>query len=376
MTGVGRADALVAEMLGILTRTREARQHPPAVERMLAESMSTAGILSEQLAELQQFVILEAEEPDTNEMIQARTAWDQLPADVDAKGVRELVLLSPTLSTLHRAAVTVTSVHRFGDEKLKMAAFMGQVAGRFPRYIGMLVPRPNDKFPGFFIDASELNGMERLLERLAHVGAIKDFKLLGQFKNKEGKQYWKERSEVPKHRTAEKWRVLRGTVASDWEPFLTGHWLTAYAYQIARDQFERVGAAFEIYSNVRYSLPGDLGGGSSDVDVLVRTSDIVLSIECKSGHVLTGQPSQASKTLRNAERFDRILDTMEVSLKRIYQLLYLESDKEPAEDVSRAVTGGKVDLLVTMPRAVRLTVQRIANGQSIDDYEQIGAAEA
>jgi hypothetical protein len=366
VTEVGRADQLINELVEILTQTRDARPHPTPIETKIRETLSALGDIADQLTDLQQYVILERYEPDLDQMNKARIAWDNLPADTDVRDVDELVQLSPTLDTIYRASVTVTSVHRFGKERLKVAELLGREAARFPRYVGQLVPRKNDKFPGFHISEASVEGMKRILDELTRLGAIKDFSISAQLHNKEGKKYWKPIADVPKQWTIDAWRVVRGTVSPDYQSFLTGHWLTAYAYGIARDQFERVGAPFEIYSNVNYVLPGDLGGGSSDLDVLVRTSDVVLLIECKSGRVLMGSPNQATKTRLNAERFDRILDTMEVSLQRIYELLYFDSADEPFEKVAEAVAGETAKILVTMPRAVRLTIQRVANGQSIE----------
>lgn len=372
MGGPGRADALVAELSGILASTIHVREHPPAVSRMLEQTVETVSRLTEQLVDLQQFVILEAEPEDDRAMVQARRAWDALPSDKEVRDVRELTLLSPTLATLHRAAVTVTSMYRYSEERVSLAQAIGQRLGRFPRYIGQLVPRP-DQRETFLVDTEAIDGVEAIIDRLTHEGAIAGFSISGQFARKDDTKFWMPRSAKNRGWKAQAWRVTRGEVAPEWKSFLAGHWLTAYAYGIARDQFERVGADFEIYSNVRYTLPGDLGGGSSDVDVLVRTSNVILSIECKSGRVLAGQPTQAAKTARSAERFDRILDTMEVRLRRIYQLLYFESDTEPAKAVHAATSGNGVELMVTSPSEVRLTIQRIANGQSLDDVATLAS---
>jgi hypothetical protein len=363
---VEQADQLVIQLIDIVRNTRDARPHPEVIAAKFEETLSALALVSNRLADLQQFVVLERTEPDVDQMNKARVAWDNLPADRDVRDVKELVQLSPTLDTIYRASVTVTSVHRFGPERLKVAELLGREAARFPRYIGQLVPRRNDKFNTFHISEASVDGMRHIIDELTRLGAIKDFSIMGQLHNKEGKKYWKAQREIPKHWKPDAWRVLRGTVSPEYQPFLMGHWLTAYAYGIARDQFERVGSPFEIYSNVTYELPGDLGGGSSDLDVLVRTPDMVLSIECKSGRVLMGNPTQAAKTRLNAERFDRILDTMEVSLQRIYQLLYFDSAEEPLDTVADAVAGESAKILVTMPRAVRLTIQRVANGQPID----------
>lgn len=366
MADSGRADELVKELDDIVAATLRARKHPPAVSRMLDEAGATIRVLSDKLIELQQFVILDATPEDDRAMVQARRAWDAIAPDVDETSVRELALLSPTLSTLHRAAVTVKSVHRFSEERIALAQFIGSSVGMFPRYVGQLVHHPNSKFNSFLVSSRGIDGVEKLIERLQRDKVITGFKIEGEFVNRKSNgRYWKPRTAENRTWKAESWRVTLGQVAPEWRSFLQGHWLTAYAYGIARDQFERVGADFEIYSNVQYTLPGDLGGGSSDLDVLVRTSDVILCIECKTGRVLSGQPTQVAKTVTAAQRFDRILDTMEVGLRRIYQLLYFESDTEPAEAVRAATSGHRVDVLVTSPSEVRLNVQRVANGQSI-----------
>jgi len=370
---VGRTDELTAELNDILVATRETTNLAPLPAQKLDETIAAVDAVKERLLDLQMHVVLVEGSQDDDDMDGARRLWELVDADQSIAVSDALISASPTLSTLHRAALTIRSFHRFGDERLRLAGLFGEVASTHPQYIGLLASRNSESHKTFQIAADVVPGMTRVLSALSDAGATSGFQLQGYFEPKNGKPFWKDRNSFPISWKPSKWRIWRGEVKSEWTRFLAGDWLTAYAYCIAYDQFMRAGAPFEIYSKVEYQLPSDLGGGRSDIDVLVRTADQVLCIECKSGRVLTshnGSPSAALKTLRGAERLDQLLDTMEVGLDRTYQLLYLCPPGEDPAEVRGAVDVGRVPLLVSTPADERRLVQRLALRQGLDQIER------
>lgn len=360
MTTVGRVDALLGEVRGVLELTRDRGRLAPVPAAGLAAALMTLDNLADQLERLQTMVVLEQYSPDDDGMGQAHAQWLMVEPGRDVRDIAHLVSTSPTLSTLNKVAVSFDSVYRYDDAHVELASQIGEWCGDFPQYVGMLA---NDRHAEFGVTSDAVDGLERLLKRLTKIGAIEGFELQGKVRPKGRKPFWRNR-EACRDWKLDQWRVRRGTVLGDYGPFLRGHWLTAYAYGIALDQFTRAGAPFEIYSNVQYHLPHDLGGGKSDIDVLVRTADLLLCVECKSGKVLTSfkpdQPPAAVKALRAAERIERLLDTMGISLQRHYQLLFLPSLAQPQEEVVTVTSVGDVPMLVSNPTEVRALVQRIA----------------
>lgn len=369
-----RADDLLGELSDILKRTREQGSLGPVVVDQLEEAMRTADLLASQLAEVQGMVVLVEVRQDDLDMDAARGLWETLDVDRSLTGIQELISLSPTLSALHKAAVSIESAHRFSDERIRLASTIAELTASCPQYVSMLHDGRPQASASFSIRSDAVDAMSKVLRALEQAGATQGFSIKGQVKPKGGKPFWVpiEKHKFPK--SAGSWIVNRGAVASEFAAFLDGDWLTAYAYGIARDQFLRDGQSFEIYSKVQYRLPADLGGGQSDIDVLIRTADLLLCIECKSGKVLVehhGHESAAAKTRAAAERLDEILDEMGVQIERVYQLLYLHPPGEEPDQVREAIAHGAVPLLVANPAQERRLMQRAALG-NLDLSEELG----
>lgn len=368
MPEAGRADTLVSEILEILTAAQEQGRHGVRVEELLTAAIGTTRTLADELTELQGYIILERDEPELGQMRQARDVWSDIPEDAVHRDVQTLVATSPTLRALHRAAVETRSVFRYSATSLQLAAKLGALAERHPRHVSSLLPRPTDRHPSFRIEADAVTAMTAVIAALSDAGAIRGYQVQAQFTGKDGGVFWRPASYASKFRVPVAWRLMRGEVAPEFRDFLGGHWLNAYAYGIAEDQFTRAGVPFEVYSNVEYLVKADLGGGASDIDVLVRTSDLVLCLECKSGRVLRGGGvSAAEKTVRNAQRLDAALDRMGVDLRREYHLLHLEAEAETSAAIAAAMVDSVVRIRVTTPREIRALIQRVAAGQAAPD---------
>lgn len=372
-TSTHKPEALLRQLEAILRGTAQQTKLAPVPAAKLSDALDGVEQLASMLTDLQALVVLDDVEDAGHGMDAARRQWESVACDRVVTRVGDLVATSPTFTTLHQAAVTVRSVTRFGPERLRVATILGQHLAAHPRYVGQLaVPStrpdgsPDLTFPVSH-DASESLG--RALAALTQAGIIDHFCLKGRVTRPDGSRIWRDWPHA-RREGATQWRVWRGNMAAGWAEFLSGDWLTAYAYAIARDQFERAGEPFEIYSKVCYTLPADLGGGTSDVDVLVRTADLLLCIECKTGWVLkdfgNGTATAAAKTIAGAERLDAILSTMGVELNRMYRLLYVNTVNESPTDVTRALAASGVPVMLTTPSDVRQLILQAVRGLPLE----------
>ena len=363
------ADDHVQRVRELVLNARSAqRQLAPRVEALFTETLTSLDTLGDSLLQLQQVVVLTDTSIDDLDMAGANAVWADLPADKDCREIKPLVSASPTLSTLHRAGIDVRAVRKYGEAALKVAAAVGTSSGKHPQYARQLlepVPRrtASDQVPvnHFHIRRDAAPGMATMLRELTALKVCSGFDLMGRMQTSTGKK-WIEFAKVPPGTEVFEWRVYRGTVDPGYQDFLRGHWLTAYAYQIALDQFDRTDRPFEIYSNLEYQLPGEMGGGRSDIDVLVRTADQLMMIECKAGRVLTVHQNKAplDKVIHNASKLDQVLTDMDVDLVRNYLLVHVgfESDRQIAEGLE-ARAGGLTSPV--MPHGLRARIAKLAS---------------
>lgn len=370
-TASHKPEDLLRQLEAILRGTAQQARLAPVPAAKLTGTIEGVEHLATMLADLQTLVVLEDLTDAGHGMDAARSQWETLEGDRVVTALDDLVATSPTFAALHQAAVTFTSATRFGAQRLRIATTLGSHLATYPRLVGQLAApktRPGTaRDTSFPVDADAVAPLGRALAALTDAGVITNFHLKGRVLRPDGSPTWRDWRKA-QHEGATHWRVWRGTVADGWAEFLNGDWLTAYAYAIAHDQFERAGEPFEIYSKVTYALPADLGGGRSDIDVLVRTADVLLCIECKSGVVLKdfGDGSAAAKTAASAERLDALLATMEVPLTRMYQLLYANCANESPTDVARALSTGRVPVMLATPADVRQMVLRVARGLPVE----------
>jgi hypothetical protein len=116
-------------------------------------------------------------------------------------------------------------------------------------------------------------------------------------------------------------------------------------------------------SNVAYRLPRDMGAGTSAIDVLVRTDEHILMMECKWGQVtrsFSGRPTPAQKARQHAQRLDRVLGDVGVTLRRSYLLVHLGHEVDAVVGETLAASTPSVTALE--PKHLRAHITRLANG--------------
>ncbi|MGZ4776594.1 MAG: hypothetical protein ACXVYW_14950 [Oryzihumus sp.] len=208
---------------------------------------------------------------DDQDMATAMSVWDSLPSDVQLRDVGELVRASPTLGTLNRAGIDIMSVCRYGDRPTHVAELIGATAGEYPHYVKLLLPpTPGRTFPGgsaptpdhFRIKAEACDIMHRLLKGLEQQGVISRFRVQAQLSGQGGKISWADKDKVSPGTKVTGWRVHRGEVVPDLQGFLSGPWLTAFAYAVTHDQFTRAGRPFR--DHVQRRVPPPARHGSRD----------------------------------------------------------------------------------------------------------------
>jgi len=356
------ADDLVASLTDIVRSARDAGTHGPAVVASF-DHVETAIIeLQHALAELQLLVVLDRATPAPDPTAAARAVWDSFPAG-RVGDPAALVKASPTLSAMTQAAVTVRSADIFTPEQFELARVIGAEISGHPQYAQALA----GKHPTFRVTPKAVAGMQRVLAWLDARGILTGSSVEFSFSHQDKPgTTWNTLTGKPGSapEKARIFRVVAGTLREDYRAFLGGHWLTAYAAWIAADQFERLGTPHEVYTNVAYDLPADLGGGHSDIDVLVRAGDLLLCIEAKSGPVLVTRngPSAARKTAQSAARLEKVFARMDLDVQRSYQLLYIERSDETRDQIARALSeSGETPVGLMTPDSIRVAIQELAH---------------
>jgi hypothetical protein len=357
---VSTPEEMLERIEGILTCSQNG-SHGPVVEQKFALVHERIGDLRAALTDLSGLVVLQCAPSEDDRMTAARHIWENLSGGVASTDVAELIAESPTLSALARSAVQVKSVQPFSAEQIRVARILGREVADRAHYVGLLARKAHED--GFRIDLAHVPNMLVVLRELHRAKLIEGFHVEFSFKPGDRAE-WRELrgGKLPEQTQAA--RVVRGTVAPDAVSFLSGHWLTAYAYWIVRDQFTNAGVPFEVYTNVVYDLPDDLGGGRSDIDVLVRSSKLILAIEVKSGWLLKEQHgvTQAAKTAENAERFERVASRLDLGIERRHLLLHTGRKEEPDAAIAAAIESAApgIEVQPVVPTAMRGEVQKLS----------------
>lgn len=190
---------------------------------------------------------------DDQDLTPAVGVWGSLPTDVRLRDIGELVRASPTLTTLTRAGVDIMSVCRYGNRSTEVAELIGRTAGKYPQYVKLLLPpTPGRTFPGgsapapdhFRIKAEASDIMDRLLRGLEQEGVCARFRVQAQLSGEGGTISWVDREKIRPGTKVSGWRVHRGEVATDQQDFLSGPWLTAFAYAVTYERFTSAGRPF------------------------------------------------------------------------------------------------------------------------------------
>lgn len=357
MTTCPPVEDAMATLARILTTSRDRSAKAPGILAMLDDADAAVAQLSQQLTLLDDFGVLCSGEDLATRMRGARTLWNSVEAGHRVADVSALVAGSPVLSDLTRAAVTVTAVERFSDDHIAISRRLGSELAAYPQYVAQLAGTSRSADGTFLISPAAAEQLESTLAWLASAGIADGFRI--EFTHGGGENAkWlpKAKGRMPGHSRA--WRVVRGEVAPEYRSLLAGHWLTAYAAWIAADQFERAGADYEIYTNVEYSLPPDLGGGRSDIDVLVRTDDLLICIECKSGNLTARSGDSLSaldKTAADAARLETVFQRLDLALERRFPLVHTGRTAEAALRLPE----GEVPLTLLTPSEIRVAVESL-----------------
>lgn len=360
--GSSEISDLVGRIRSIITQSKSSQGHGPAVIDMFVEAESALDTLDAAIAKLESFVVLTGIPEEGRRMEEARSIWMGLPPERRAGDPTDLVAASPTLAALSQAAVNINAVERFSDAQIELATVLGSNLQAYPHYVQQLADEGGD----FMVSPKAVEALRTVLRWMESRSIAQGFVLEFTYtpftsKTKE----WQTLSGKSLPTKAVSFRVKNGSIAEGRRAFIGGHWLTAYAYWIALDQFQRLNVPFEIYTNVEYSLPADLGGGKSDIDVLVRTSRLIVCIECKSGAVTVAKsgPSQARKTAISASRLEAVFAKMGIDLERSYSLLYLpRASDDPKVVVAElaAGTGSNITMETMTPETTRTIVQDLS----------------
>lgn len=106
-----------------------------------------------------------------------------------------------------------------------------------------------------------------------------------------------------------------------------------------------------------------MGAGTSAIDVLVRTAEQMLMIECKWGQVtrsFSGRPTPAQKARQHAQRLEQVLGGMGVTLRRSYLLVHLGHDVDAG--VVEALAASTPSVRALEPQQLCAHLTRLANG--------------
>lgn len=152
----------------------------------------------------------------------------------------------------------------------------------------------------------------------------------------------------------DKVRVPTPMLTKEWRRIVSGHWFTVLAYTVMEEHLEALGADYELLSNVEFESGIEFGRLRGDFDVLARTSDTLLLIECKSGR-LTKDHQSFREIVDKARLVERVLEDAGAEIPVRSALLYNPYATEP-DVVTEALEGTCVTAL--QPRELRRFVSQ------------------
>src|ERR1044072_2730497 len=211
--------------------------------------------------------------------------WESLPPGVIRAGTAtfdDRKENSQTISDLHRAAIDILQIIKFGPKALSFASAMGTNFRRFQeswQRFKILITDHQDVF--------ETN-VERFPEAADFFRELKRFGVVNDYWTAFKKDKNWILSDVRRLRQIRDPDVRIG-FRFDFVPerrgLITGHWFNAYAYDVLSDQLRRLEADFEIYPLVSYRASGNVSLAKGEIDVVARVGGQILVIECKSGRI-------------------------------------------------------------------------------------------
>jgi hypothetical protein len=211
--------------------------------------------------------------------------YRSLPGGSIQKGQPEyerLFTQSATLRELYQAGFDMPGMRKFGDDELSFAKEIGDGFQQWHEawYGFMRSEQSQERFRQPRAEYGRQWGS--FLEMLKKWEVISDYKSM--YKDWRRKAFAK--AKMNWILKLDRNNVLRFEWEKEKNKFdhlISGHWFSAFAYSIIVDHLDRLALDYEIYTLVRYSAPRDVIRSSGDLDVVVRTGEKILMIECKSG---------------------------------------------------------------------------------------------
>ncbi|MES2178559.1 MAG: hypothetical protein V4550_11935 [Gemmatimonadota bacterium] len=254
-----------------------------------------------------------------------RAVWAALPAGrLPAKEppVKSLIDKSPTLSTMYRGGLNFIDFCRFAKEDLDRASVIAELFdSRHPYWdefrTAVTQNRPWIKFSPTFEVAPAVQ-----IATLLRAGGILETFRCEVFVKRDST--WAAIDDKKARALLEKFRV-RLMFALAPVPQLTtlvsGDWLTAVSLKIVADHLERNDFDFEVYSKVGYETAEGLRKVRGDFDLLVRSHQKVLAVECKSGR-LDASRGDFEEMAAKAERLSQVFALNQAGIELTYWLVF------------------------------------------------------
>ena len=298
------------QLLGELEEARSCLPLGRAAERDLDSAIHVVRELVEGLGSLNDNYVSLDLGSDGAHLEAVSAFWAAVEAGVYRAGAPELERLttsSPTLRALEASGVSVTSVRRFGEAELGLAAAIGD---SFARKVEAQRALRQAAQKGGYVKfrqgiepevrrlvgvAERLGALEVDVERGLEMYGYRDKKWVPIAKKKV--RYLKPGQPLRVHVRWES-RHLRDVVR--------GHWMPAYVASVVRDHAERNVVPCSVLTEVAFRMPADVCSGAGDLDVVVTHPGGALFIECKSGRIDLDR-GDLEPLVRNARLMRRIV---------------------------------------------------------------------
>jgi hypothetical protein len=211
--------------------------------------------------------------------------WENLPAGAiraGTPGFDELRENSKTISDLHRAAIDISQIIKFGPNALSFASAMGTNFQRFQESWQRFKTLIADHQDLFETDAGRVLEAAGFFRELKRFGVVSDYSTAFR---KDRRWIEADISRLKQIRDPDVRVGFRFGFVEGRRGLITGHWFNAYAYEVLSDQLKRLEADFEIYPLVSYRASGNVALARGEIDVVARIGSQILVIECKSGRI-------------------------------------------------------------------------------------------
>ena len=267
---------------------------------------------------------------------EAAQQWMRVESGIYREGSNVLerqVSVSSTLGALYKAGMTFRSLRKYSDDELRFAAALGDGFADFNEGWDRMKFAVRDGEGSFTFTRAQAHSVVNFLKELRSIGEIGDYSY----------EYYRYRTKEFSPTTAKKifptqnpghrFRVCFDPGSIRHPDLFTGLWFNAYAAWIVRDHLTRNNVDHEVYANVDYKAPADLGKLAGDFDVLASASGRIVLLECKSGRLLTDH-KDFGKIADKAEGLQEVLRRVGSSFDLVPLLLFNHhlSDEQQVRD--------------------------------------------